>query len=168
MSSIQKSISGERTARRPSGRAKYAVLPPKEELVKMRDQEMTHQDIADEVFRRTGEKVTRGAVTMALRRAGITGTVRRYTDLIPWRVKTLHEHSYHLAMLRFEARRRRELPLTQEQERRLDGWLARLAAEHLAVLYEPTSPDGFYLVPRADTDSDIIRQPEIEAEAARP
>jgi hypothetical protein len=129
---------------------------------------MTHQDIADEVFRRTGEKVTRGAVTMALRRAGITGTVRRYTDLIPWRVKTIHEHSYHLAMLRFEARRRRDLGLTKEQERRLDGWLARLSAEQLVVLYEPTSPDGFYLVPRADTDADTIRQPEVEAAASTP
>ena len=170
--SVQKSISGEQTARRPSERAKYAVLPAKEELIQMRDQDMTHQDIADEAYRRTGERVTRNAVTMALRRAGITGTVRRYTDLIPWRVRTIHEHSYHLAMLRFEARRRRELGLTKEQERRLDGWLGRLASasavapEGWVVFYKPDSPDGFYLVPREDEDEDIIRQPDEEATAA--
>lgn len=126
----------------------------------MRDQKMTHQQIADEVFNRTGERVTREAVTMALSRAGIKGTVRRYDDLIPWRVKPKHEHNYHLAMLRFEARRRRGLPLTENQTRRLDGWRASLDKKGVVVFYEPESPDGFYLVPKQSSDDDVIRRPE--------
>ena len=161
MTDVQRSIAGEQqaeqTARR-SRRAKYALVPPVEELREMRDRKMTHQEIADEVFARTGERVTRNAVTMALGRAGVKGTVRRYDDLIPWRVKTIHEHNYHLAMLRFEARRRRELPLTEGQQKRLDGWLASLGRKGVVVFYEPDSPEGFYLVPKMEND-DIIRRP---------
>ena len=167
MEGKQRSITGEREDRQAthrSRRARYALVPPVEDLRRMRDQKMTHQEIADEVFARTGERVTRNAVTMALTRAGVQGTVRRYSDLIPWRVKPKHEHDYHLAMLRFEARRRRELPLTEAQNRRLDGWLARLDHKGVVVFYEPDSPDGFYLLPRQETDADIIRHPENDAD----
>lgn len=163
MTDVQRSITGERQvekAARRSSRARYALVPPVEELREMRGRNMTHQQIADEIFHRTGERVTRNAVTMALGRAGVKGTVRRYDDLIPWRVKPKHEHNYHLAMLRFEARRRRELPLTESQVRRLDGWLRRLEEHGMVIYYEPDSPDGFYLLPRQESDTDIIRHPE--------
>ena len=146
----------------------YRVLPNKTELRRMRRQGMTQQQIADEVFERTGYRVTRNAVTMALARAGLSGDVRRYDDLIPWKVRETHQAHYSLAMLRLEARRRRGLELTPASEKRLDSWLHRLETGTeevpgpLVVTYVYDSPEGFYHVPRTKKDKDIIRRPPEE------
>ncbi len=146
----------------------YGVLPDKTELRQMRDQGMTHQQIADEVFRRTGYKVTRNAVTVALQRHGLAEKPVRYSEEIPWRVKERHERNYALAMLRAYARRNRGIKLNIDQRQRLDSWLAQLAENDRVVTYRPDSPDGFYYVPRLPEDGDgIIRRPaEDEAPAA--
>ena len=149
-----KSIAGERT-----GGSKYGVLPGPAELEKMRGRGMTQKEIAEEVEKNTGFRVTRNAVTMALKRAGLSGEVHRYTDLIPWRVRDRHARHYALAMLRAEARQRRGLPMSDVLAGRLDSWKRRLNSYGLVVMYEPESEAGFYLVPRQDGD-DLIRQSE--------
>lgn len=151
-----KSITRERVGR---GAAKYGVLPPPSELEVMRSRGMTHRQIAEEVTRRTGYEVTREAVSMALKRAGLQGDVRRYSDLIPWKVRDQHSRHYALQMLRAEARRRREGDLPEDLERRLESWKHKLADEGRVVLYDPDSPGGFYYVAREKRDKDIIRRP---------
>lgn len=142
----------------------YGVLPDRTELRRMRDQGMTHQQIADAVKAKTGYEVTRNAVTMALARHGLSGPVTRYSEEIPWRVRQKHERHYALAMLRLFARRRRGAKLTVDQTQRLDSWLAQLADHGRVVYYHPDSIEGFYYVPRTDEDGDgIIRRP-TEAE----
>ncbi|GAB2474716.1 hypothetical protein [Xylanimonas ulmi] len=84
---------------------------------------------------------------------------RRDADLIPWQVKEEHRGQYPLAMLRLESRRRASLPLSALEVRRLDSWLGDLAERGVVVLYDPDTPDGFYLVPRAGRDDDVIRRP---------
>jgi uncharacterized protein (DUF2384 family) len=139
----------------------YGVVPGPAELKNMLDRGMTHQEIADEVHRRTGHSVTRNAITMAIKRGGVEHRgIDRYEDLIPWRVRDVHSRHYALAILRLEARRRRDKRLSPEEEKRLASWLAKLMRKDLVVYYEPDSTDGFYLIPRRTSDSDIIRQPE--------
>lgn len=127
---------------------------------------MTHREIAEEVARRTGYEVTREAVSMALKRAGLQGNVRRYDDLIPWRVKDAHARHYALTMLRAEARRRRGLDMSEDLAHRLESWKQRLHSEQLVVYYEPESPDGFYYIPceprdvTQDGEQPLIRRPD--------
>lgn len=140
----------------------YGVVPPPAELKKLRDQGMTQQQIADRVFEETGHRITRNAVTMALKRAGISGGVRRYDFEIPWKVSARHERHYALAMLRALARRRLGLPLSAEVDKRLDSWLETLDREQWVVGYVADSEKGFYYVPRLKTDdkNNVVRKPE--------
>lgn len=138
----------------------YGVLPDKTELRRMRDAGMTHQQIADEVQQRTGYRVTRNAVTVALQRHGLSGKPVRYVEEIPWRVRERHERNYALAMLRLYARRQHGKKLNTDQTQRLDSWLAQLEEHGRVVAYSADSPDGFYYVPRLPEDGDgIIRRP---------
>jgi hypothetical protein len=131
----------------------------------MKDAGMTHQQIADEVEQRTGQRVTRNAVTMAMARHGLSSNPTRYSEEIPWRVKQKHERHYALAMLRLYARKRRGVKLNREQEQRLTSWLGQLQENDRVVFYEANSPDGFYYVPRLPEDGDgVIRRPEEEQE----
>ena len=140
----------------------YGVVPPPAELKKLRDLGMTHREIADRVFEETGFHVTRNAVTMALRRAGISAPVRRYDTEIPWKVSKRHERHYALAMLRALARRRLGLELSDEVSKRLDSWLANLSDRQWVVTYVPDSERGFYYTRRRKTDdpNQVIRRPE--------
>jgi hypothetical protein len=146
----------------------YGVLPDRTELRRMKDSGMTHQQIADEVEKRTGQKVTRNAVTMAMARHGLSGNPTRYSEEIPWRVRQKHERHYALAMLRLYARRRRGVKLSREQEQRLTSWLGQLHENDRVVYYQADSPEGFYYVPRLPEDGDgIIRRPEEEQEPSQ-
>ncbi len=143
----------------------YGVLPDRTELRRMKEAGMTHQQIADEVEKRTGQRVTRNAVTMAMARHGLSGNPTRYSEEIPWRVRQKHERHYALAMLRLFARKRRGVKLNREQEQRLTSWLGQLRENDRVVFYEANSPDGFYYVPRLPEDGEgVIRRPEEEQE----
>jgi hypothetical protein len=150
-----KSIAGERV----SG-TKYAIMPPPKELEEMRARGMTQRQIAEEVERRTGHRVTRNAVTMALKRAGLSGNVRRYEDLVPWRVRDAHSRDYALTMLRAEARRRRGIEMSEDLAQRLGSWKAKLTERDVVVVYEPDTEEGFWYRPRRPGDDDLIRKPE--------
>lgn len=131
------------------------ILPADTELIAMRDQGLTHQQIADEVFRRTGHKVSRSTVSVALMRAGEAEPQARYRDTIPWTVRKQHDLEYPLRMLRFLGRRRNGKPMTSDEETRLDSWLAKLAADRTVVVYCPDAPEGeagFHYVDEAARD----------------
>lgn len=160
------SIAGERTSRKTG--SKYAVMPGPAELKKLRDLGYTRGQIVDLVEQRTGHRVTPEAVSMALRRAKLTTSTRRYEDEIPWRVRQVHERAYPLAMLRLLGRRRTGIELTEAQAKRLDSWLEKLegltfpdgSVRPAVVDYDPDSEEGFRYVPRAETDDTVIRRPK--------
>lgn len=132
---------------------------PSDSKLKQLNRTMTHQQIADWVYRETGHKVARSTVSAALSRMGETDRVR-YDDVIPWRVRVAHTNHYALMMLRYYARRKHELEITTDQSERLDSWLAKLKDMNAVVAYVPDSEDGFYYVPRLPEDKrGIIRQP---------
>ena len=132
----------------PDGMPARRILPSDSTLAKWREEGLTYQQICARIEEQTGEKVNPPTIGAALSRAGLTDRVR-YSDALPWdNIKTQHNNHYAASMLRAWARRKRNLPLTAEQEARLDSWLARLKQEDAIVVYRPNSPDGFYYVPR--------------------
>ena len=143
--------------------------PSKAELKKMLDLGKTHQEIADEAYRRTGKKVTRGAITMAVRRAGLTDReVPRYRETLPWRVEARHAKHYAARMLRLLGRRLRDDDLTEAYARRLDSWLNQLESENLVVGYWPDTEEGFFYVdprPGDGKDGIPIRMPDRSRKA---
>lgn len=125
-------------------------LPSDPELLRMRDQGMTHQQIADEVSRRIGQHVARSTVSVAFHRVGEATHKDRYFDTIPWRVSVPHSTGYPLRMLRALARSRRGLPLTTWEQARLDAWLRDLRTRRLVVGFCDDALDAeeaFYYLP---------------------
>lgn len=114
------------------------------------DEGMTHQQIADRVFRETGQPVSRSSVSAALSRAGISATGNRYHEEIPWRVKVEHIREYPARMLRLLGRRRSGQTLTENESKRLDSWLQMLEDDHAVVAYDPNSRFGFYYIEKND------------------
>ncbi|MFG2209956.1 hypothetical protein ACIQK6_23930 [Streptomyces sp. NPDC091682] len=105
------------------------------------------------------------------RRRGLDRRNLRADDLIPWKVKPEHRHKYPAIMLRAEARLRAEndalsrgdtpaRPVSDRDKQRLASWKKDLTEDGLVVHYDPDTSDGFFLVPREEQDSDLIRAPK--------
>ncbi|MFF4528197.1 hypothetical protein ACFY1P_02895 [Streptomyces sp. NPDC001407] len=84
----------------------------------------------------------------------------RNTDLIPWMVKEEHRYAYPVMMLRAEGRRLAGEELTATDKKRLASWKAELEAEKLVVHYDPDTADGWFLIPRAEGDHELIHPPQ--------
>jgi hypothetical protein len=106
---------------------------------------MTHQEIATEVERVTGEHVSRSSVSAALSRAGLSKQAQRYDQEIPWRVRVEHMTAYPARMLRLLGRRRAGLELNPHEADRLDSWLDALAERNLVVAYCPDQTGFLYV-----------------------
>jgi hypothetical protein len=128
-------------------------LPPTQRLYEMAQAGLTHQQIADAIKAETGEEVSRGAVSAALSRAGRSNPKNRYTVVLPWRVKVIHLKEYPARMLRLLGRRISDIPLSHQEEERLDAWLAMLWRENAIVAYDPDNThQGFHYIERTDAD----------------
>lgn len=116
----------------------------------VKDEGLTHQEIADRIFITSGVRVTRMAVSTALSRAGISKPKPRYDETIPWTVKMDHIKEYPARMLRLLGRRRAGNPMNDREAQRLDSWLAKLEEDHAVVGYDPDSQYGFYYIEKDD------------------
>lgn len=137
------------------------VIPDATTLRRLVANGRTHQEIAEMVYETTGVPVTRGAVSSAISRAGLSTPGKRYETTLPWRVKIEHSKHYAARMLRLLGRRLEGSPLHPADEARLDSWLHRLDSEGAVVAYVPETEDGFhYMDPPEGWDEEvpIIRQ----------
>ena len=139
------------------------VLPSKDELKKMLDRDMTHAEIAAEVTRRTGVKVSRSSVSAAVHRAGLSKTNKRYPEEIPWTVRVEHLTHYAARMLRLLGRRRAGIENSPEMDTRLDAWLETLEETHSVVTYLPDTVEGFFYIDGEPNEKGIpiIEEPEL-------
>jgi hypothetical protein len=129
------------------------IVPGRDVLAHWVEKGMTHQEMADEVLRTTGHRVSRGAITMALIRHNLSTTVRpRYNEELPWRVATPHLGAYPARMLRLLGRRNAGVDMSEEQNRRLDSWLAQMDELGVVVGYDPDSEEGFVYIDRHPSD----------------
>jgi len=143
-----------------------ASTPDKTTLRRWLREGLTQRQIAERWYDETGENCSRAAVGMAISRYGLKSAhaIERYDDLIPWQVQSVHSMHKHARHLRWLSRRRRGLPLNDEESRRLDSWLQKLETSNAVVHYDPDTPQGFWLVHREPEDGDDpIRRPR-EAE----
>lgn len=138
------------------------ILPSAQEMMKMVEQGWTHQQIADWVYQQTGEKVTRGSVSVALSRAGYATEKNRYAEEIPWRLTGKDLKAYPIRMLRLLGRRRAGEALSDDDTKRLDSWLSQLKREQAVVAYVVDEVPHIIYVPREagdPRDIPIRRQP---------
>ena len=137
------------------------VIPDATTLRRLVREGHTHQDIADMVREDTGVPVTRGAVSSAISRAGLSTPGKRYEHTLPWRVKIEHSKHYAARMLRLLGRRLEGNPLHETDDARLDSWLEKLHAENAVVAYIPETTEGFhYMDPPDGWDHDVPIIPE--------
>lgn len=122
------------------------LIPDSTELRRLVASGKTHAEIADMVYERTGQRVTRGAVSSAISRAGLSSPANRYKDQLPWRVRIEHSKHYAARMLRLLGRREGGEELSEADDSRLDAWLDRLASEKVIVAYAPDTDEGFFYV----------------------
>lgn len=101
------------------------------------------------------------------RRRGLARRIVRDDQLIPWAVEERHRWNFYLQMLRLEARERAGEPVRAVDAARHRNFIARLREDGLVVDYDPASSEGFTLVKRRSTDTDIIRQPRVAARTSR-
>ena len=138
------------------------LLPPKDELRKMLEAGLTHQQIADKVSEQVGRPISRSSVSVAISREGLSDTKPRYTETVPWRVSVEHQAEYDLWMLRTAARAEREgeESLPADLLRRLVNWKRRLQEADAVVDYSPLLERGFVWVRRRPgVDKGLIREP---------
>lgn len=137
------------------------LVPAKDELRKMLDRGMTHGQIAELVYERTGARITPAAVSVARNRYGLKRQIPRYPQALPWRVKVEHNSRYVARMLRAHARRKAGLPLPPEVEKKLDTWINTLKVNNAVVHYNPNTEEGFFYVdPRPGIDTGLVRVPD--------
>lgn len=131
------------------------LVPSASMLQRLVERGLTHQQIADEIYKETGIPVARSTVSAALSRAGLTERVR-YSDVIPWdHIKMEHNQHYALTMLRAEARRQNG-ELSESGLKRLNSWKEKLKEENAVIVYKPNTSDGFYYVKRKASDGDSL------------
>ena len=135
-------------------------LPSDQQLAKWREDGLTHQQIAERVYKETGYRVSRSTVSAALSRAGLTNRVR-YSEWLPWdRIATEHNGHYAAQMLRAGARMEAGEEVSESLQSRYENWRARLEAEDACIHYDPDTIDGFFYVRRRPgIDTGIIRYP---------
>lgn len=134
------------------------LLPPEmSQIVRGR----TDDQVVEYLKEHHSISVTRNAIVMWRKRRGEERVLPRYDDLLPWSVKVEHAYMYIPKLLRFEARKRRGLPLDPRDERRLQVFKDKLAAENAVVHYDADTEQGWWTVPRREgIDTDIIRDPK--------
>lgn len=121
------------------------LLPPVNDLVRMVEAGMTHQQIADSVNNKSGANVSRSTVSAALSRAGLTAVGNRYKQELPWRVKAEHLTQYPARMLRLLGRSRADGELSDDEQERLDAWLSALDENGWVVAYAPENSGFIYV-----------------------
>lgn len=140
--------------------ARPRYVPSDQQLKRLLEQGMTHDDIVAHIEATDGIRVSRSTVSAAISRAGLSTTQHRYSEEIPWTVKTQHLRDYQPRMLRLLGRRRAGEELNEIENSRLTNWLAMLEADNAVVGYDPEV--GFAYIDRSDDDPvdvPIHRQP---------
>ncbi|MCW2843333.1 MAG: Pirin domain protein [Nocardioides sp.] len=137
------------------------IVPDKTQMRRYLDQGMSQAKIVEAYEKDTGVRVSRSAIAMAIGRYELKSSRPRprYMETLPWTVLPEHRDHTDARMLRLEGRRREGGSLTVKELRWLQTWLETLNARNAVVDYNPRTKQGFWWVPREETDDDIVRRP---------
>lgn len=138
------------------------VAPPKAKLEQYIREGLTQQQMADRWSEEGNVSITRSTIAMAMSRYGLKSARPRdrYTDMIPWTLRTEHTMAAETRLLRLEARRRRGDDISERDRVWLSNWLTELDKDQKVLIYDDRTPRGWWYLPRTDEDDDIIRRPE--------
>lgn len=143
------------------------LVPDKTTLQAWIREGLTHKQMAQRVFETTGHKIGRTAISNAMIRYGLATERPRYTETLPWKVKTGYATHYAARMLRLLGRRDNGGTLNELEDQRLDAWLEMLRKERAVVAYDAET--GFHYVDKGLKDhrtSAPIRRKEIHLSRA--
>jgi hypothetical protein len=121
----------------------------------------TYEWMSQQYLAKYGLVMTPSAWGNFRRRRGLTRRILRDDELIPWAVRPEHRWAYPLQMLRMEARHRAGLNLREADAARHRNFMRRLADENAVVHYDPDTAEGFHIVPREESDDDVVRRPLV-------
>jgi hypothetical protein len=127
-------------------------VPDKTTLARWQREGLTQQQMVERILSEQGITVSRPAIAGAMVRYGLAEDKVRHNHTIPWRVKVVHISSYPARMLRLLGRRLDGMHLNNQENKKLDSWLALLEREDAVVAYDPDSVDGFMYVDREPQD----------------
>lgn len=137
-----------------------ARLPARDVLVELHNSGLSNKEIGV----RYG--TTTEAVRLALKRAGVQMPRMRndHAHYLPWRLRADHTHDIIARRLRSYSKREQGVVLPEDEARKLERWEEFMNGDNpygvkLAVHYDRTDPEGFWLEPRRDTDRDYISPP---------
>ncbi len=128
------------------------LVPSKDVLTRWQREGLTQVQMVERHERETGVRVTRAAIASAMVRYGLSEEKPRYSETLPWKVKTDHLTEYPARMLRLLGRRQIGGELNASEDQRLDSWLAMLKRERAVVGYDPDSAEGFHYIDAALKD----------------
>ncbi|WP_406409667.1 hypothetical protein OG923_12705 [Streptomyces halstedii] len=134
-------------------------IQDKDEVIRWFEEGWTYQEMIDEYKRKYGIDTVSSMWGNFRYREGLDRRIARDDELIPWAVKKEHRQPYPIVMLRVEARKRAGLPLDEDKTKRLASWLKMLEDNNAVVHYDPDTEEGWFYVPREESDDDIIRRP---------
>lgn len=120
--------------------------PDKNEFERWLAEGLTHQQMADRVYERTGHRVTRAAISVALGNYGLARRNLSHKRWVPWRVKTDHQKSYAVKMLRLLGKRSYGIQMKLKEEKDLNSWLRRVKEAGLIVAYDRDSDQGLHYI----------------------
>lgn len=138
-------------------------IPDCQELKKLLDKGMTHQQIATWTEEHTGVRISRSSVSSAVSRCGLADRRPRYEDHVPWTVRAVDSRDYNLLMLRTGARiATGDKTIPELDVKRYKAWKKKMDAQGLVVNYDPNRPEPFHAVYRRPEDGDgMIRRPTV-------
>ena len=134
-------------------------VPPDPVLKLMLDAGWTRRQIRDYIYAETGRVLTLPAITLHAIRLGYGKSKPRYSETIPWRVKTDHAKTYPIRMLRLLGKRRLGIELGSDEGALLDNWRATLRRSGLIVAYDPNDDQGVVYVDDRFRDHDDASLP---------
>jgi hypothetical protein len=116
--------------------------PDDEELRRWRDAGLTQMEMAQKATEKYGTPWSRQHIATRMSRAGLSDEGMRYSETVPWKVRTAHSKHYRLQLLRSLGRREMGLPPTNELwDRRLDKFLRETERLNVVVAYNPAAAD---------------------------
>lgn len=138
-----------------------ARLPGLDVLQELREQKWTNKEIGVR-YGTTGE-----AVRLALKRGGVqVDRVRSdHSYYLPWRLRADHAYDPIAKMLRTYSKTQQGGEVSEADARKLAAWLKFMDGGNpyglkLAVHYDRSDPEGFWLEPRLPGDRDYIHPPQ--------
>lgn len=136
-------------------------VPNKTQMRRYLERKLTQQQIADQWEKDSGIRVSRSAIAEAIKRYDLKSSTQRsrYADLLPWRVADKHRMEQDARMLRVEARKRRGLSVSDDNERMHANWRHLLKEQNAVITYAADTRKGFWWLEREESDGDSLIRP---------